>query len=127
MPATSPPKGPKPRKTARPAQAGGVIVKLVRIGNSRGVRIPKAVIEQAGLTDDIEMTVRPGEVIRQSRRVRRAGGAESSKVAVAARGHDVDEDFLNLPGDFGEEEWTWPPQSNSTSTSSRSTRRRARK
>jgi antitoxin MazE len=126
MPAASPPKVAKQRKTPRPSRTVGVIAKLVRIGNSRGVRIPKAMIEQAGLTDDIEMIVRPGEVVLQPRRVRRAGWADSIKAAVEARGHDVDEEFLSLPSDFGEEEWTWP-QSNSTSTSSRSTRRRARK
>ena len=27
--------------------------KLVRIGNSRGVRLPKAMIEEAGLGDDL--------------------------------------------------------------------------
>jgi antitoxin MazE len=126
MPTTSPTRRAKPRK--RPPEGGspGVIVKLIRIGNSRGVRIPKAMIEQAGLTEDVEMTVRPGEVILQSRRVRRAGWAESIRAAIAAHGHDVDEDFLNLPNEFDEKEWTWP-SSNSTSTSSRSTRRRARK
>ena len=30
---------------------------LVRIGNSRGVRLPKAVIDEVGLTDEIELRV----------------------------------------------------------------------
>src|SRR3954468_7401043 len=100
MPTISPPRVAKARKRAPQPDAGSVIVKLVRIGNSRGVRIPKALIEQAGLTDDIEMIVRRGEVILQSRRVRRAGWAESIKAAVEKHGHDVDEDFLNLPNEF---------------------------
>ena len=29
--------------------------RLVRIGNSRGVRIPKPLIEQIGLEDEVEM------------------------------------------------------------------------
>mgnify|MGYP003340510491 CR=1 FL=1 len=37
--------------------------KLVRIGNSRGVRLPKAMIEEAGLGDDLELTVRDGEIV----------------------------------------------------------------
>jgi antitoxin component of MazEF toxin-antitoxin module len=28
---------------------------LVRIGNSRGVRLPKTIIAQAGLTDEVEL------------------------------------------------------------------------
>ncbi len=29
--------------------------RLVQIGNSRGVRIPKPLIEEAGLTDEVEL------------------------------------------------------------------------
>src|SRR5690606_30068201 len=36
--------------------------KLVRIGNSRGVRIPKAMIDEAELTDEVEMRVVDGEI-----------------------------------------------------------------
>jgi antitoxin MazE len=36
--------------------------KIVKIGNSRGVRIPKALLEDAGLVDDIELTVVDGEI-----------------------------------------------------------------
>jgi antitoxin MazE len=36
--------------------------KLVKIGNSRGVRIPKALLEEAELVDDIELTVVDGDI-----------------------------------------------------------------
>jgi antitoxin MazE len=36
--------------------------KLVRIGNSRGVRIPKAMIDEAELTDEVELHVVDGEI-----------------------------------------------------------------
>ena len=31
--------------------------RVVKIGNSRGIRIPKTLLEQADLTDEVEMTV----------------------------------------------------------------------
>jgi len=34
--------------------------RLVRVGNSWGVRLPKAIIVQAGLTDQVELAVRGG-------------------------------------------------------------------
>ena len=34
----------------------------MRIGNSRGVRIPKAMIEEAELTDEVELRVVDGEI-----------------------------------------------------------------
>ncbi len=36
--------------------------KLVKIGNSRGVRIPRALLEEAHLIDDIEITVVDGDI-----------------------------------------------------------------
>jgi len=36
---------------------------LVRIGNSKGVRIPKAVLEQCGITDSVEMEVLEGQLV----------------------------------------------------------------
>jgi len=38
-------------------------VSLVKIGNSRGVRLPKAVLEQCGFGDTVEMTVQRGKVV----------------------------------------------------------------
>ena len=34
-----------------------VRAKVVKIGNSRGIRIPRTLLEQAGLTDEVEMVV----------------------------------------------------------------------
>ena len=44
---------------------------LIQIGNSKGVRLPKAVIEQAGLTGELDIEVSGNAVIiRSARRVR---------------------------------------------------------
>ena len=34
--------------------------RIVRIGNSRGIRIPKALLEQAQLPEDVELQAEPG-------------------------------------------------------------------
>jgi antitoxin MazE len=64
--------------------------KLTRIGNSRGVRLPKAIIEQVGIEDEIEMEVRRGEIaIRPANKKKpREGWAEAFK-AMAAAGDDA--------------------------------------
>lgn len=36
--------------------------RLVKIGNSRGVRIPKLLLKQAGLEDEIEITLVDGQI-----------------------------------------------------------------
>lgn len=85
--------------------------KLVRIGNSRGVRLPKAVIEQAGLTTDIEIAVRDNQIIIRSARndSPRAGWEEQIKRGLLEHGEHADEEWLNAkrPTKFDEKEWTW--------------------
>ena len=53
--------------------------RFVRIGNSRGRRLPKALIEQAELTDEIELHAEPGRIIVQAVREARVGWAEAAK------------------------------------------------
>jgi antitoxin MazE len=79
--------------------------KLVRIGNSRGVRIPKALLEQAGLEDDIELEVVRGSIVIRSAHSPRQGWAEAAEL-LRARCEDglLDEP---LPTDFDETEWVW--------------------
>ena len=62
--------------------------RLIRIGNSRGVRIPKAVIEECGLDGAVELTVRGRTVILAPVRGRRHGWDDAFK-AMAAAGDDV--------------------------------------
>jgi antitoxin MazE len=52
---------------------------LVRIGNSKGIRLPKAVIEQAGLGKDLDLEVVDGAVIIRSEKTVRAGWAQAAK------------------------------------------------
>ena len=78
--------------------------KLVRIGNSHGVRLPKAFIEDAHLSGEIEVSLEAGAVVIRGRAPHpRAGWAE----AMDALGPD-DLDLDELPeSDWDEEEWKW--------------------
>jgi antitoxin MazE len=54
--------------------------KLIRIGNSQGVRIPKPLIEESGLTDEIEMILRDNEIVlRSAETIRKIGRRPSKK------------------------------------------------
>ena len=46
-------------------------IDLVKIGNSQGIRLPKSIIEQAGLTAQLELEVSDGSItIRAAKRPR---------------------------------------------------------
>ncbi|MDA1080343.1 MAG: AbrB/MazE/SpoVT family DNA-binding domain-containing protein [Gemmatimonadetes bacterium] len=59
-----------------------MLAKLVRIGNSRGVRLPKGMIEEAGLGDEVELTVRKGEIVIARVKKVREGWADDAKLMV---------------------------------------------
>jgi antitoxin MazE len=78
---------------------------LVAIGNSRGVRIPKAVLEQTGLTDTVELEVRGKQLVIRSARKPREGWAEDCRKMA-----ELGEDGLidpQTPTIWDETEWTW--------------------
>ena len=60
---------------------------LVRIGNSRGIRIPKALIEQTGLSGEVELIVQGKSLLIRSPRHPRAGWANAFR-AMAVKGDD---------------------------------------
>lgn len=78
---------------------------LVAIGNSRGIRIPKSVIEQTGLKDEVEIDVRGSELVIRSARKPREGWDELCR-ELAARGEDKLLD-AETPTVWDETEWTW--------------------
>ncbi len=79
--------------------------RLVRIGNSRGIRLPKPVIEEAGLSDEVELRVRPGAILIERAAGPRAGWAEAAQ-RLRRRGED--ELFAPpTPTRFDDEEWAW--------------------
>lgn len=79
--------------------------KIVQIGNSRGVRLPKALIEQAGLTEEIELVAQDGEIVISSAGRPRRGWAEAAQSA-AGHGEGVLLDPY-IPNRFDAEEWEW--------------------
>lgn len=81
--------------------------RIIKIGNSQGVRIPKPLLEQSGLHGDVELEVRSGEIVIRSAEHPRQGWEERYE-EMAARGDDALLDLGSTPTDWDETEWTWP-------------------
>ena len=79
--------------------------RIVRIGNSRGIRLPKPLLEQAGLGEDVELELRDGEIVIGRAGSPRQGWAEAAQ-ALAGRGED---ELLEKPVStrFDREDWAW--------------------
>jgi antitoxin MazE len=79
--------------------------KVVKIGNSRGIRIPRALLEQAGLVDEVEMTVQGDKLVIHSARAPRQGW-EAQFASLAAQADDRLLDKFT-PTQWDADEWTW--------------------
>jgi antitoxin MazE len=99
------------RKRPREKPSNGLTAKLVKIGNSRGVRLPKAVIEQAGLEDKVEISVRGNQIILSPVDAEdpRAGWEEAIKRSIEKYGppEPIDQALEYMPNEFDKEDWTW--------------------
>jgi len=82
-----------------------VHTQIVKIGNSRGVRLPKLLIEQMGFKNEVEIVVQNGQlVLRPTSRPRR--GWEERFLSMAKHGDDkmLDEPVLTQ---WDRREWKW--------------------
>ena len=79
---------------------------LIPIGNSRGIRIPKPLIEQCGLTGEIELDVRDRTILIHSPRHPRAGWGKAFK-QMARLGDDKLLDVQPIATRWDNEEWEW--------------------
>jgi antitoxin MazE len=79
--------------------------RIARIGSSRGIRVPKILLDQAQLPDEVELHAEPGRLVVQATRRPRSGWAEPAR-AMSEYGHDG---LLDAPAAtrFDREEWKW--------------------
>jgi antitoxin MazE len=81
--------------------------KLVAIGNSRGVRIPKAMIEQVGLAEEVELEVVDGAIVIRRKRRPREGWAEAAK-RLAERGEELPPEIRDMTEtEWMRDHWRW--------------------
>ena len=82
-----------------------VLTRIIRIGNSRGIRVPKALLEQAQLPEEVELHAEPGRLVVRAARRMREGWAEAARLM-----RQRDEDGLLCEPTstrFDEKEWEW--------------------
>jgi len=84
-----------------------VRTRIIKIGNSQGLRIPKLVLEQLDLKEEVELEVQEGQLIIRPLRVPRSNWEEQFR-AMAAEGDDwlLDEVVPSLSS-WDEAEWEW--------------------
>jgi antitoxin MazE len=78
---------------------------IVRIGNSKGIRLPKTLLQEAQLEDEVELQAEPGRILISKSAQPRAGWADAAR-RMRAQGEDS---LLDTPTAtrFDKEDWKW--------------------
>jgi len=81
--------------------------RVVRIGNSQGIRIPKAVIEECHLHGAVDLIVQQGQLV-----VRSAAKARAAWDQAFEEMHRHGDDQLldaedSAPSEWDRKDWTW--------------------
>jgi antitoxin MazE len=79
--------------------------RIVKIGNSKGIRVPKMLLEHAQLPDEVELEAEHGRLIVRAARGARAGWSDAAK-SMRARGDDRLLD-ASTASQFDDKEWQW--------------------
>lgn len=88
-----------------------MLIKIVQIGNSQGIRLPKAIIEQCELGDEVEAIVKDKKIILSAKKKIREAWAEwfdrentSEGLCDEPVSEDL-QDWLKVENEFDREQW----------------------
>ena len=86
----------------------GLRARIIRIGNSRGIRLPKSVLDECQLGATVDLSVEAGALVVRPVPSARAGWDEAFS-AMAETDDDVLLDAEAATGTtWDEQEWQWP-------------------
>ena len=75
---------------------------ITRIGNSRGIRIPKAILKQCGFTDTAQVVIKNSQLILSPSKVRVGWNEQFAKLNTADS-----EVITDMNNEWDEDEWQW--------------------
>lgn len=81
--------------------------RIVKIGNSQGIRIPKLILECSNLSEEVELEAQDNQLIIRSTNQPRRDWASAFRV-MAEQGDDrlLDEDSI-IQNQWDKDEWQW--------------------
>ncbi len=81
-------------------------LKIVAIGNSKGIRIPKPLLEQCGIAREVEIEAEGNTLVLRAVHKKPRIGWDKAFKAMAEQGDDVPLDPLTATA-WDEAEWEW--------------------
>jgi len=82
-----------------------MLINIIPIGNSKGIRIPKAILDQCDIENEVDLEVENGKIIIEPIKRTPRNGWTESLIQMAKTGEDqlLFEDAIDLEM----EDWEW--------------------
>jgi antitoxin MazE len=80
---------------------------IIKIGNSRGIRIPKPVFEQCGFQDEVELEIEDQTLVIRSGSKARENWEEAFQSMANQLDDTLDPELEDLPNRWDETDWEW--------------------
>jgi antitoxin MazE len=79
---------------------------IIQIGNSQGVRLPKALLEESGISGEVDLVLHEEGILIRALKRKRTGWEEALKRMME---HEEDElvDSGSFTTDFDRRRWQW--------------------
>jgi antitoxin MazE len=81
--------------------------KIVPIGNSQGIRIPKPLLERSGLSGEVELVARDGMLLVRSMSRPRANWADAFRAMASRQDDRMVDDPPSSSSAWDGDEWAW--------------------
>ena len=80
---------------------------IIKIGNSQGLRIPKPILEQTGIRDDVEIELEKNQIIIRPVQKARDGWDKAFKTMAKNGDDELIFSDKDISHSWDEEEWQW--------------------
>lgn len=80
---------------------------IVQIGNSKGIRLPKSVLEQCHLTDSVELLVEGNVLTIRPIHAPRSGWSEAFSEMAQHKDDKLLDTDMGLVSEWDKSEWRW--------------------
>lgn len=84
-----------------------VKTRIIKIGNSQGIRIPKPLLDQTGLAGEVHLQVEQNRIVIQPADHPRCAW-DQAFADMAKNGDDILLDPADIQSEWDEKEWEWP-------------------
>ncbi len=81
--------------------------RIIKIGNSQGLRLPKPILEQAGIKKDVDIEIENGQIIVRPVKEVREGWDEAFRAMREQGDDELIIDDSDISHSWDEEEWQW--------------------